>query len=45
MIGHRLRTCALAPSGELDVKSLNYGAWMGGVDHVPSDQLFRMNIV
>lgn len=45
MIGHRLRTCALTPSGELDVKLLNYGAWIGGVYHVPSHQLFRMNIV
>lgn len=42
-LGHRYRNCEKVPDAQMDVNSLLYGPWMGGVDHVASDQLYSMD--
>lgn len=42
LIGHRYRTCARLKNDLVDVDTLPYGPWMGGVDHMFSDQLYSV---
>lgn len=44
VIGHRFRNCPSAPQGEMVVNGMNYGPWMGGVDHMTSHQLFSIDM-
>lgn len=45
MIGHNFRNCYTLPEEEMDVKTMNYRAWMGGVDNVSSNQIFLKTLM
>lgn len=44
-IGHRFRECPSLPKEPVQIDTLAYGPWMGGVDYIHSDQLFSKEIV
>lgn len=40
LVGHRYQNCAKVEGSEQDVKIMQYGPWMEGVDCVASNQVF-----
>lgn len=44
VIGHRYRVCPNGSTEEMDVKQMNYGPWMGGVDHMASEQICSLDM-
>lgn len=41
VIGRRYRNCPHKNQDDMDVKNMSYGPWMGGVDHMASENLFN----
>lgn len=43
-IGHRYHMCSEGADGDLEVTTMPYGSWMGGVDNIISDFLFTYDV-